>query len=249
MTLSTVLFDLGGTLLHYHDPRHDDPQRPFRRVTMLGVRAIADHLLTDGHRFSAEEFGAAVDRLIAEDYRARQPDIGGGCVEGPLRGALAEVGVAVSDAEWASLRVLFYRQIDPTVSPRTGVRQTLADLRGAGYRLGLVSNTYWMPDLHDRHLAEHELLDFLPVRIYSSQTAHTKPHPSIFLDALAQLDAVPAESVYVGDRAVTDVGGAKAAGMRGVLIRSPYLANEADGVSPDAVIDELPDLLPILETL
>jgi hypothetical protein len=37
--------------------------------------------------------------------------------------------------------------------------------------------------------------------------------------------------------------------MRGILIRSPYMAGDLKGTTPDAIIDELPDLIPALESL
>ena len=118
----------------------------------------------------------------------------------------------------------------------------LAGLAGAGIQLGLISNTFWAADLHDRHLANHSLVDYLPVRVYSCDFGYSKPHSSIFQHTLEKLGVDAAESVYVGDRAGLDVGGAQGAGMRGVLIRSPYVDGKAEGVTPDATIDELPDL-------
>jgi phosphoglycolate phosphatase-like HAD superfamily hydrolase len=46
-----------------------------------------------------------------------------------------------------------------------------------------------------------------------------------------------------------DVAGAQRAGLRGILIRSPYEQTPLGETHPDAVIDELPDLLPALAVL
>ena len=72
-----------------------------------------------------------------------------------------------------------------------------------------------------------------------------KPTPAYFQAALAEVDATPAEAVMVGDDVEADIGGAKAIGMRGVLVRTgkfrPAALQEADP-QPDAVVDSIADL-------
>ncbi len=249
--LRAILFDLGGTLLHYHDPISDDPQRPFRRITRVGVERVCEQLAAYGIRPpDLAVLEPALDRHIAEGYTPMVRELrGGSTVEVPIRAALAECGVHLTDAHWTTLRESFYRAIDSIVALRTGAVETLAALQEAGYRLGLISNTYWASDLHDRHLAENDLLGFLPVRVYSCDTPVVKPHPAIFLHALGIMQIRPEEAVYVGDRPEVDVQGAQNAGMRGILIRSPYMTTRLDGILPDAIIDELPDLIPALAGL
>jgi HAD superfamily hydrolase (TIGR01458 family) len=61
----------------------------------------------------------------------------------------------------------------------------------------------------------------------------------------AEVDATPAEAVMVGDDVDADIGGAKAIGMRGVLVRTgkfrPAALREAEP-QPDAVVDSIADL-------
>jgi putative hydrolase of the HAD superfamily len=249
VVLQAVVFDLGGTLLHYHDPDSDEPQRPFRRITMVGVAALAHQLTEQGVSIEAAAFGEAVDHRIAESYRATMPDLLGASVEGPLRLALVDVDVHVTDEQWASLRPHFYAAIDRIVIPRIGAKGTLETLKAVGCKIGLISNTYWAADLHDRHLAQHGLIDLFDVRVYSCNAPHCKPHRSIFLDTLALIRIAPHDAVYVGDRPDLDVLGAQRAGMYGILIRSPYDHTPVGNVGPDAIIDELPDLIPALERL
>lgn len=247
--IKAVIFDLGGTLLHYHDPG-SEPDRPFRQVTQAGIGAIFERLTELGYSLPlGQEIGPVVDRHIGQAYRSLVKDLRGGSVETPVRAALSELGFAPDEDQWADLRGYFYRAIDRIVSPREGLQPTLAVLKDGGYKLGLLSNTFWAADLHDRHLGEYGLLDYLPVRVYTSETAHIKPHPSLFRLVLGKLDAAPGESVYVGDRPDVDVAGAQGAGMRGILIRSPYMRADLNHVVPDAVIDELPGLIPALERL
>lgn len=249
MTIKAVIFDLGGTLIHYHDPQND-PARPFYRVTMAGIGNLLAQLQREGnHLPGPDALGPIFDRHIGESYREAIRELHGGSIEAPIRAALAEAGVELSDAEWERLRPVYYRAIDETASPRAGLAETIRALHEAGYTLGIISNTFWAADLHDRHLAEQGVLDYFPVRTYSCDNPHMKPHPAIFADTLAQIGIAAGEAVYVGDRGTIDVGAAQKAGMHGVLIRSPYLPDEPGEVVPDATVDELPDLLDALETL
>lgn len=247
MTIRAVLFDLGGTLIHYHDAQHGDPERPFRRVTLLGARALITRAMDGANNPpDPDTIAATVDKHISQTFSALAETQGGGSVEAPIRAALAELGFPQDDAHWAALRPVYYGQIEPIVFPRAGVRETLDKLHAAGYKLGIVSNTWWAADFHDAHLARYNLLDLLPVRLYSCDLPHSKPHPDIFKDALARVGVEPAEAVFVGDRPDIDVRAAQAVGMRGVLIRSPYMPpyeRPPQGEpAPDAIIDELADL-------
>ena len=76
-----------------------------------------------------------------------------------------------------------------------------------------------------------------------------KPSRAFFEAALASAGAAPSETAVVGDDLESDVGGAQAAGMRGVLVRTGKFRADDLGrspVQPDAVlasIAELPKLL------
>jgi len=69
-----------------------------------------------------------------------------------------------------------------------------------------------------------------------------KPTAAYFEAALAEVDATPAEAVMVGDDVEADIGGAKAIGMRAVLVRTgkfrPAALREAEP-QPDAVVDSI----------
>ena len=61
----------------------------------------------------------------------------------------------------------------------------------------------------------------------------------------------PARAVFVGDRRFDDIHGAKAIGMRAVLVPHSDIPDEQRGHvegEPDAVITRLADLLPIVDS-
>ena len=88
-----------------------------------------------------------------------------------------------------------------------GLPQMLDDFRRSGLKLAVVSNTFVPADAMDRHLAMFGLLDFFPVRVYSSDVGYRKPDPRIYRHALDQLGVPPAEALFVGDLLKTDIVG------------------------------------------
>ncbi len=98
MKLKAVIFDLGGTLLHYHDQNNDDPKRPFRAVTLAGIHRIYNYLVDEGHSLpEPARFSEIVDNHIGEAYRAAVQELRGGTIEAPIRAAFAEAGIDLVD--------------------------------------------------------------------------------------------------------------------------------------------------------
>jgi HAD superfamily hydrolase (TIGR01458 family) len=76
-----------------------------------------------------------------------------------------------------------------------------------------------------------------------------KPSRAYFEAALAELGAEPSDAVMVGDDVEADVRGAKAVGLRGVLVRTGKFREETLSRAepkPDAVVDSLADLPELL---
>ena len=91
----------------------------------------------------------------------------------------------------------------------------LSGLRDRGLRLVVVSN--WDCSL-PRVLDGCGLGELLDGTITSAEAGARKPDPAIFERALDLAGCEPAEAVHVGDTAEEDVVGARAAGIRPLLI-------------------------------
>lgn len=77
-----------------------------------------------------------------------------------------------------------------------------------------------------------------------------KPAPAFFELVLADLGAEPASTAMVGDDVETDVGGALAAGLAGVLVRTGKYREafvRASGVEPTATVDSIADVPNLIE--
>lgn len=91
----------------------------------------------------------------------------------------------------------------------------LAALQGEGYKLGVLTNL--RRDIGElcRRLGLAPYLDFC---INAEEAGAEKPHAPIFLAALERVSVDPGEAVHVGDQFESDILGARAVGITGVLI-------------------------------
>ena len=159
----------------------------------------------------------------------------------------AELGIpglehgAVKAAMLAALRFHPFPDSEPA----------LRSWRARGLRTVVASN--WDSSLAEV-LGRVGLLPLVDGVVSSAQVGHAKPHPALFVRALAVAGARPEEALYVGDSASDDLEGAAAAGVRAVLLArhdpgefgvSPSARHANPGPSTDAIasLDEVLALL------
>jgi HAD superfamily hydrolase (TIGR01549 family) len=102
------------------------------------------------------------------------------------------------------------------------VLPVLDELRLHGLKIGLVSNG--QRDLDE--FAVHHALD-VDTAVGSKSHGRIKPHPSIFEAALSALEVTPPETAMVGDSYEDDIEGARALGIRAILL-------DRNALRPDA---------------
>jgi putative hydrolase of the HAD superfamily len=86
----------------------------------------------------------------------------------------------------------------------------LAELRAAGWRIGLVSNITSETQLQ---WADSPLPPYFETTAFSAEVGAAKPQPEIYLAACNGLGVAPSECVYVGDGNDNELPGAAALGM------------------------------------
>jgi putative hydrolase of the HAD superfamily len=118
-------------------------------------------------------------------------------------------------------------------------------------RIGVLSNTIWSRDYHQRVFARDGVLTLIDGDVYTSEIPWVKPHPEAFGAAMAAVGVSdPARCVYVGDRVYEDVHGAQSAGMRAVLVphsEIPVDQRVSVDVVPDGVAHRLLDVLALVD--
>ncbi len=133
----------------------------------------------------------------------------------------------------------------PTPAPKMEV--VLAEL-ASQYKLAIISDTGLTPGRILRQiLTEDKLAPYFTHFTFSDELGRSKPHPTAFLSTLKALEATPAQAVHLGDLLRTDIAGAQGVGMRGVqYIGLNY--DKGDGsITPDAVINDHPELGELLQ--
>ena len=119
--------------------------------------------------------------------------------------------------------------------------ETLAGLRAAGLKLGLITNgSLRMQSRKIECLALAAQFDSI---LISAAEGVSKPDPEIFHRALERLNVQPSRAVFVGDHPEVDVAGARAAGLYAIWHRDLAVTR---AVEADAVVDRIGDLMAVL---
>lgn len=234
-----VVFDLGGTLVHWPDWEDGaaakwsgayDALETVRPAGTLPDRAAFVAAMREAEkahwvRVDGEHWSGPPTGLVSDGFRRLAVD--------------ADERVLIATMDAYARAVAGWSNVFPDA------RDTLVALRDRGYRLGLLSNTWWAAEWHNADLAAHGLGDLLDELVYTSDLPHSKPHPAVFAEIAGRLGVAPEACVMIGDRQIDDVSGAKAVGMRGVWRRndSGFPTSE---VTPDAVVERLSELPPLL---
>lgn len=232
MAVDAVIFDWGGTLTPWHTI---DLREQWAAYTRVRAPARADELA--GLLLDAETDAWAAAR---EHQRSGTIDDLFRSVGLEPVGELHEQALDAYHEFWTP-----HTLIDPDAPP------LMAALRDRGMKVGVLSNTLWTRDYHEQVFRRDGVLELVDGAVYSSEIAYTKPHPQAFraaMDAIGADDA--ARVVFVGDRPYDDIAGAKEVGMRAVLVPHSAIPRDQDGSRegrPDAVIQRLGDLLPLVD--
>jgi putative hydrolase of the HAD superfamily len=237
-----VLFDLGDTLLDF-EPM--DTRALFRRAARLTYDELAARGASPMPAF--ERYTRVYFRGVKWAYfwaKLRRREFNSLDL---LRQFHRTMGLP---ADEELLRELAWRWYEPVIEHtrvEPDLRATLAELSASGLRLGVISNTFVPGFVHDRQLEMVGLLEFLPVRVYSSEVGYRKPDRRIFEAALSRLGVGARETLFVGDLVKTDIIGARRMGMRTAL-KQPY-ANLRPHRIADHVVRKIADLREVVPGL
>lgn len=227
-----VIFDWGGTITPWHEVDLLAQWTAF--ADGVGTLACARDDLA-ARLYAAED--VAWQRGRSHGASARLHEILESC--GLARGhELTEAGTAAYRSFWEP-----HTFTDPAVAP------LWESLRGAGLRVGVLSNTIWDRDYHRSIFERDGVLHLIDGDVYSSETPWVKPQAEIFRHAAEAIGVAPEECVYVGDRSYEDVHGPQQVGMRAIWIphsRIPVSQQVSHEATPDAVAQELADIATIV---
>jgi putative hydrolase of the HAD superfamily len=243
MTIDTIIFDLGGTLIEYAGEYAVWPD-----LETPGFTAVYGHLNRNGrHLPEFEQFKqAGFDRLPGRWQAAMRGEQNLRLVD-LLAETLNAVGVtSVPESKLIEAGILYEAAICSQAHPIPHAQETLAQVKAAGYKIGLVSNTMFTGAAHIADLKRFELVDYFDAMLFSADVNKWKPNAAPFEHVLAELGSGAETAVYIGDDPAGDIVGGHRAGMRAVHYLSSQRFVMPDGVQPDAQIRSLTELLPLL---
>ena len=225
MTVRAVIFDWGGTLTPWHNID----------LSELWLEVFERHYPAGDAAAMAAAVRAAESELWRLGEQSHQSST--------LDHIFERAGVTAS----ANFLASYFEAWAPHTLTDPDAPPLLRELRQRGIKVGVLSNTMWPRSAHEHIFVRDEVLELIDGAVYTSEIDWVKPHPEAFRAAMGAIgETDPASCVFVGDRPYDDIHGAKAAGMRAVLIaNSDVPAFEA--AEPDAVITRLADLLAHLD--
>jgi putative hydrolase of the HAD superfamily len=204
-----ILLDALGTLVELQPPA----PRLRVRLAKAGFE-VSEERAAAG--FAAEISYYLAHHLEGSD-RERLDDLRDRCATTMME-ALGLPGLDHATARRAMLGALEF-------TPYPDALEGLAGLRGRGHRLVVVSN--WDCSLPD-WLGPTGLLELVDGVVTSADAGAAKPDPAVFRKALELAGVDGAGAVHVGDSLDNDVAGARAMGIRAILV-------QRDGEPPPGV--------------
>jgi 2-haloalkanoic acid dehalogenase type II len=236
MSTKAVLFDFGGTLYDYGSLEGAERESLLELARWAGIEAGA----ADVGRAHRESL-----RRVFRDYLPREFYHHRDLFRDALIGMLEALGAKPEGDVLERYRQAQWSRHARDFVLREGVHETLAELRGRGLHLGIVSN---IDDDQLDHLIDlGQLRERFDSLLSSEEARSCKPDPGIYREALRRAGCQPEEALFVGDTLLQDIAGANRMGMRSVLLwhrddREPA----TDAVRPHHRIRRIPEVIGLL---
>ncbi len=148
----------------------------------------------------------------------------------------------IAGLTWEELLQDYLDHFKASCVPFPNLIWTLEQLKERNFMIGVISNgkgQFQMDNI--RVLGIEKYTDII---LISEWEGVKKPDPIIFKRALAQLNVLPEESIFVGDHPEKDVQAAQRIGMKGVWKRDHHWVADFQA---DYIIDDLAKLLSITQ--
>jgi putative hydrolase of the HAD superfamily len=220
--MTAVLLDALGTLVELQPPA----PRLRRLLAERGFEVDEERAA----RGFAAEIGYYLEHHLEGSDRERLDDLRDRCAEAMM------AALDLPELDHARAREAMLGSLE--FEPFPDVLPALERLAEDGHVVVIVSN--WDCSLPD-WLGPAGLLDHVAGVVTSAEVGAGKPDPRVFERGLELAGARPEEAVHVGDSVENDVAGARALGIRAVLVARDGPA--PDGVEAVSSLAELPALL------
>jgi putative hydrolase of the HAD superfamily len=230
--MRAILFDRGETLVHFGETDYDAGQK----IILSSVRPMNALDRASLDRFEDEFF----EKIDFYRHHANLE-----CNLLHYYELLSRYFGIQFDKSHEELCRLYHLAAE-NISPPPGAQKVLAELKSAGFLLGLVTNTSLPHSVIKDEFERLALYDYFDTAVCSSEIVFRKPDRAMFEVALRSLKASPAEAMFVGDDYRADIVGAKNVGMKTVWL-NPARQKIPGEVMPDYDIAGLKEMLEFAE--
>ena len=218
--IKAVFFDFYNTLVEYDPPREQLQVEACRdagiEVTAEAIRraipAADEFFYLENARLPASKRSEEAKMELYARHEARLLEEAG--VKVPREVALEVLSKLGAVMRQSRAKFVLFPDVEPA----------LAQLKARGLALGVITNIDYDLMSVCQELGLTAYLDFL---VTSLEAGAVKPDAAIFRAALERAGVEASEALHVGDQYHIDVAGARAAGIKPLLI-------DRDGLSPDA---------------
>lgn len=238
MLIKGIIFDINGTLLDIHTNEwHDDVYRVLSNLlSYQGITLSPNDVKYNYFEIMKEQRTASGDRHREFD------------VTGIFRKIILEHSsdfTRTLPKEKRDQLPIFLAETHRSASrfrlqSYQGVEDTIRQLH-LKYHLAIISDAqtpYALPELHAAGLSGY----FNPI-IISGDFGFRKPDLRLFSAALSAMKMDPSEVLYVGNDMYRDIYGAQRLRIKTVFFKSNQGTQEKEGVKPDYIIYQFPELL------
>lgn len=243
MKLQAVFFDMGGTLDTYRQTREYRIAHAHLIRDILTTAAIplpwSDETLVDA---ISAGMGAYYAWNFASKIELPPEQIWSRFVFEGLNYSAEHLAPVGEELAFIYETQLYIREMKPEVP------DVLEKTQALGLRMGIISNTQSLKQV-PFNLKQYGIFEYFDPIVLSSEYGRRKPDPSIFYQAARLANLPTGACIYVGDMINKDILGAQRAGFRSaVQIIHIHAPSQAEPLAvPDAVIENLEELIPILE--
>ncbi len=228
MRISAILFDKDGTLIDYW-------------LTWVPINREAALFAAGGDAASAFELLRAGGHEPLTDRIEPGSVLAAGSVEDIAAAFAARLGSRAPEELAQGIEAIFRRGGARHSRLVTGAKETIAELRRRGFRLGLASNDS-MGGV-EASLAQHDVLELFDFKVACDSGFGTKPDPGMVLGFCAAVGVVPGAVAVVGDAPHDLIMGRAAGAALTVGVLGGTSAREDLAPYADLIIAKLDELL------
>lgn len=247
--LKVVYFDMGNTLLHFHQVLRDEEKDE------NGLMRMYEYIKEYNEKIDYNQFKSGFFLKWMEKFPERKVLLKEFDIDTFLNSFLRQYDIEFSREQCITAISFYYHDYKKFVFMEENTAITLKYLKQKGYKIGVISNTAYYEEIMIECFKAKGIHKYIDNYSFSYGVGRCKPHDDIFLDAMDKTKISPRESMMIGDNLLCDIEPAIRLGMKTCLFDNPYKKeskgskignNSSDLIEPDFVVKSIEELMNIL---